>query len=110
MENNLTRKQKRHNERVGAEAKEVYTKLTAKFLEYFIYADSPTEQAIIDKMDELDRKWKVYCHQKHLKPEVYPIVNDYMTGVVKQYSEMNKKTEEGFGLVEPQTVQDGIPA
>jgi hypothetical protein len=96
MENNLTRKQKRHNERVNADAKEVYTKLTAKFLEFFIYSDSPDEEKIVAKMDEIDRKWKVYCHQKKLKPEVYSIVNDYMTNVIKQYSEMNKK--------------DGIPA
>lgn len=60
-------------------------------------------------MDELDRKWKVYCHQKNLNKDVYPIVNNYMTGVIKQYSEMNKK-EEGFGLVEPKKVSDGIPA
>ena len=93
MESNLTRKQKRFQERVSAEAKEVYTKLTAKFLEYFIYADSPTEESIVAKMDEFDRKWKVYCHQKNLNKEVYPIVNDYMVGVVKQYSEMNKKDE-----------------
>lgn len=96
MENNLNRKQKRHQERVSAEAKEVYTKLTAKFLEYFIYSDSPTEQAIIDKMDEFDRKWKVYCHQKNLNKEVYGIVNDYMTKVIKQYSEMNEKKEDGI--------------
>lgn len=97
MENNLTRKQKRIQERVSAEAKEVYTRVTSKFLEYFIYSDSPTEQAIIDKMDELDRKWKVYCHEKKLKPEAYQIVNDYMTKVIKQYSEMNEK-------------KDGVPA
>ena len=97
MENNLTRKQKRHNERVGEEAKEVYTKLTAKFLEFFIYSEGPDEQKIVDKMDEFDRKWKVYCHQKNLNKEVYPIVNDYMTKVIKQYSEMNEK-------------KDGIPA
>lgn len=93
MENNITRKQKRIQERVSAEAKETYTRLTAKFLEYFIYSDSPTEQSIIDKMDELDRKWKVYCHEKELNKEVYPIVNDYMTKVINQYSEMNEKKE-----------------
>lgn len=96
MENNLNRKQKRYQERVSAEAKEVYTKLTAKFLEFFIYADSPDEEKIVAKMDELDRKWKVYCNQKNLNKDVYPIVENYMQGVIKQYSEMNKK--------------DGIPA
>lgn len=93
MENNLKRKQKRYQERVSAEAKEVYTKLTSKFLEFFIYADSPDEKSIVDKMDEIDRKWKVYCHQKNLNKEVYPIVNDYMTKVIKQYSEMDKNEQ-----------------
>lgn len=96
MENNLSRKQKRHNERVGEEAKEVYTKLTAKFLEFFIYSDSPDEQKIVDKMDELSKKWRLYCKAKNLLPTVYQIVDQYMEGVIKQYSEMEKK--------------DGIPA
>lgn len=90
MENNLTRKQKRYQERVSIEAKEVYTKLTAKFLEFFIYADSPDEEKIVAKMDEIDRKWKVYCAQKKLNKEALPIVNDYMESVIKQYSEIKK--------------------
>lgn len=96
MENNITRNQKRHNERVSEEAKHVYTNLTAKFLEFFIYSDSPDEQKIVDKMDELSKKWRLYCKQKNLLPTIYPIVDQYMEGVIKQYSEMGKK--------------DGIPA
>lgn len=103
MENNLTRKQKRHNERVSADAKQVYTTLTAKFLEFFIYSDGPDEQKIVDKMDELSKKWRLYCKQKNLLPNIYPIVDQYMEGVIKQYSEMGKKEQA-------KTETDGIPA
>lgn len=106
MENNLTRKQKRHNERVGAEAKEVYTKLTAKFLEFFIYSEGPDEQKIVDKMDELSKKWRLYCKAKNLLPTVYPIVDQYMEGVIKQYSEMEKLDPE----LQLKKAESGIPA
>jgi len=84
MEN---KNQKRHAERVANEAKQVYTNLTARFLEFFIYSDEPHEQKIIDKMEEINIKWTIYCDRKKLNKEAYPIVKDYMDGVIKQYSE-----------------------
>lgn len=47
-------------------------------------------------MDELSKKWRLYCRQKSLLPGIYPIVDDYMKGVIKQYSEMDQKKEDGI--------------
>lgn len=33
---------------------------------------------------------------KNLLPGIYPIVDDYMKGVIKQYSEMDQKKEDGI--------------
>lgn len=97
MENKeLTRKQKRHQERVSEEAKAVYEQFCKRFLDFFIFSDSPTEESIKSKMDELSKKWRLYCKQKNLLLGIYPIVDDYMKGVIKQYSEMDQKKEDGI--------------
>ncbi len=57
-------------------------------------------------MDELSKKWRLYCKAKSLLPTVYPIVDQYMEGVIKQYSEMDKEKE----LTEAERVSNGIPA
>lgn len=97
MENKeLNRKQKRHQERVSEEAKAVYEQFCKRFLAFFIFSDSPTEESIKSKMDELSKKWRLYCKNKNLLPGIYPIVDDYMKGVIKQYSEMDQKKEDGI--------------
>lgn len=97
MENKeLTRKQKRHQERVSEEAKAVYEQFCKRFLDFFIFSDSPTEESIKAKMEELSKKWRLYCKNKNLLPGIYPIVDDYMKSVIKQYSEMDQKKEDGI--------------
>lgn len=91
----VSRKQKRHQERVSNEAKQAYEQLTKQFLDFFIFSDSPTEEKIVAKMEEISKKWRMYCQRKNLLPSVYPIVDQYMDGVIKQYSEMDKKQENG---------------
>lgn len=111
MENKqLNRRQKRYQERVSAEAKQAYEQLTKQFLDFFIFSDSPTEEKIVAKMEEISKKWRLYCQRKQLLPNAYPIIDQYMDGVIKQYSEMDKKKDEGFGIVEPIKVDDGLPS
>lgn len=104
---NLSRKQKRFNERRNEEANEVYKSLTSKFLEFFIYADASEEQKIVDKMDEISKKWRLYCERKSLSPNVYKMIDEYMEGVVKQYAEMNKKEEKKTESLRFDRIEDG---
>lgn len=107
---NINRKQKRYQERVSQEAKAVYEQFCKRFLDFFIFSDTPTEESIKAKMEELSKKWRLYCRNKNLLPGIYTIVDDYMKGVINQYSEMDKNKDEGFGIVEPKKVDDGIPS
>lgn len=91
----IDRKQKRLQERVSTEAKQAYEQLTKQFLDYFIFSESPTEESIKAKMEDISKRWRMYCQRKNLLPTVYPIVDDYMKGVIKQYSDMDKKEENG---------------
>lgn len=109
MDKELTRKQKRHQERVSEEAKEVYEQFCKRFLDFIIFSDSTTEEGVKAKMGDLSKKWRLYCKQKNLLPAIYTIVDDYMNSVLLQYSDMDQKKEEGFGIVEPKKVDDGIP-
>lgn len=95
---------------MSEEAKQVYEQLSKKFLDFVILDDYSTEDQVVAKMDELSKRWRLYCNRKALLPAAYPILDEYMAGLIKQYQEMDKKTEEGFGVTEPKVVDNGVPS
>lgn len=87
IEPKLSRSQRRLNERVN----NTYAELADKFITSFMASDDPEGQEIIDLMDRLSRKWRVYCKQVNLKQEAFSVLDGYMSSVVKDYLDMKVK-------------------
>jgi hypothetical protein len=97
----LTREQRRHMDRVEKEAKQVLSQLQERFLKRIMESDDPEGQDVIDFVDQIHAKWKLYCQQKRIMPEAHKLILDYCLDTLKQYSE-NKKSDKP---VEPETIQ-----
>lgn len=87
IEPKLSRSQRRLNDRVN----NTYSELADKFMNSFMASDNPEGQEIIDLMDRLSRKWRVYCKQVNLKSEAFSVLDSYMSSVIKDYLDMRVK-------------------
>lgn len=83
----LTREQRRKMERTNSDAKQVFDQLTEKFLKKIV-TEEQTEEQVKEYMSELSKKWRLYCKSKNLLPKAYTLLDDYMKGLLKQYSEI----------------------
>lgn len=82
----LTREQKRIMERANAEANAMHKRLVNQFAEVFMDND-PASDLVSDKQREVNAKWRVYCKNRDLTPEVYALVYTACDGIRKQFNQ-----------------------
>lgn len=70
----LTREQKRIMERANAEANAMHKRLVNQFAETFMDND-PNGEDVADKQKEVNAKWRVFCKNRNLLPEVHTLVD-----------------------------------
>lgn len=85
----LTREQRRVRERLNKEVSELIAKLVNQWYEFFLDND-PDSQVVKDKQKEVSAKWRMYCHRRHLKSEVFPLIDKSITQLMDEY----KKAKE----------------
>ena|SRR5690606_28560980 len=92
----LTRQERRRRDKINQEVQEAHRQLSDKFLNFFIECEEPEGQTVIDKMNQIDAQWRLFCNRKGLISKAYPLMNDYMEGVLKEYiqTKENGKGEE----------------
>ncbi len=81
----LTRAQKRANERLQEEEQATYNALTERFLEYFTQSEDPEGEAVQDKIKQISTQWRLYCQRKGLIPALFPMLDNYMDGLLRDY-------------------------
>lgn len=74
VEPKLNRQQKRMLERANEQANEMHRRLVNQFCEFFIDND-PASDGVTEKQKEVNAKWRMYCKNKNLTPEVFDIVD-----------------------------------
>ncbi len=81
----LSRHERRAQERLKAEVEEMYNTLTVKFLDYFTASDNPEGNDVQEKAKQIAAQWRLYCSRKNLIPTLYPIIDTYINGLMKEY-------------------------
>lgn len=82
----LTRDQKRRNERVTEEARKTYEAICERFLDFFTNVDDPTGPEVGEKAAGVSKQWRIYCQRKGLLAQAYPIVDEFIKGLITQYN------------------------
>jgi len=81
----LSRHERRAQERLKSDVEEMYNTLTVKFLDYFTASDNPEGQDVQEKAKQIAAQWRLYCSRKNLIRTLYPIVDTYINGLMKEY-------------------------
>jgi len=81
----LTRHQRRHQERVIQDAKNTFAMLTNKFFTYFTNSDDPLGYDVAEKRKSLNAIWKTYCHRARLINGASDKFNLYCDELVADY-------------------------
>jgi hypothetical protein len=81
----LNRAELRRRERVNSEVKEALSLISQKFLTFFMESDDPESQEVVDKMNQIDAKWRVFCKSKSLIPRAYTLAKEEMEGIIQEY-------------------------
>lgn len=90
----LSREQKRFQERIESEAKQMFNALANKFLNYFVTIDDPEGQAVQDKAKEMGAQWRIFCKAKSLAPEAYVMFDKYTERIMTDFLESKKQGGE----------------
>jgi hypothetical protein len=48
-------------------------------------ADEPEGELVKEKMKEFSKKWRLYCNRLKFTAKSYPLLDEYMNGVIDQY-------------------------
>lgn len=81
----ISRQERRRREKINQEVQEAHRQLSDKFLNFFIECENPEGQEVVDKMKQIDAQWRLFCRRKGLIAKAYPLMNDYMEGLLKEY-------------------------
>lgn len=84
QEQKLNRRQQRIVDRANAEANTMHKRLVNQFGEFFIDND-PDSDEVADKQEEVSAKWKMFCKNRGLLPEVLDLVNLSCNQIREQY-------------------------
>lgn len=90
----LSRRQKRFRDRLNDQVSEVSQFLGDAFLNFFTTASDPEGPAVVEKIDQIDRQWRIFCSQKRLQPSAYPHMRQYMESIVTTYIKMKEQKKE----------------
>lgn len=90
----LSRRQRRFRERLQDEVSEVSQYLGDAFLHFFTTAADPEGPAVVEKMDQIDRQWRIFCSTKRLQPAAYSHMKEYMSSLVTTYIKMKEQKTE----------------
>lgn len=90
----LSRRQRRFRERLQDQVSEVSQYLGDMFLHFFSTAADPESKEVTDKMQQIDRQWRIFCQEKRLQPQAYPHMKEYMNSVVQNYLRMKEAHNE----------------
>lgn len=98
----LNRQQKRMVERANNEANAMHKRLVNQFAEFFIDND-PDSDEVDAKQKEVNAKWRVFCKNRNLLPEVFGLVDLSCNKFREQFnSELNgDPLPEGPAQVNP---------
>lgn len=91
-EQKLNRQQRRIVERANDEANRMHARLVNQFAEFFIDND-PSSDAVIDKQADINAKWRMYCKNRNLLPEVFSLVDQSCNKFREQY--LSERNETG---------------
>jgi hypothetical protein len=90
----LTRQQRRSQERLKEEVQSTFKTMCDKFLDFFVSHDEPEGQEVIDKIKQMSTQWRLYCDRKKLIPTLYPVLDNYMDGLLQEYIQSKEKQPE----------------
>lgn len=80
----MTRLQKRATERANEEAKAVFEGLVKQYWDCF-FDNTPTDQIVIEKEQEVIAKWKMYHKRRKLLPVALEMVSEACKNIREDY-------------------------
>lgn len=83
----LSRREQRYRERVNQEVQSVISQLSDQFLNFLLSSENPEGQEVVEKMKDINAKWRVYCKRKNLIVKAYPVMELQMAQMAKEYLE-----------------------
>jgi hypothetical protein len=95
----MNRRQRRYNERVNAEVKQVIDELAEKFLKHVVTSDNPDGEETTEKVKQFSSQWRLYCKRKALVPKAYILMDEIMAGILNDYKNPVSLPEEN--IVQP---------
>jgi hypothetical protein len=92
-----TREQRHERDRINTEAAGVIKSLQDQFMNFFMEAEDPEGNEVVEKMKVIDAKWRVYCKRRNLIGKAYPVMNEFMEAALQEYlaEKQGKNEEEG---------------
>lgn len=99
----LTRQQRRTIERANDEANAMHRRLVNQFGEFFMDND-PASEEVTEKQKEVNAKWRVYCKNRNLTPEVFGLVDLACNQIREQFNnELNGEPKYPL-ITDPDTI------
>lgn len=83
----LSRREQRYRERVNQEVQSVISQLSDQFLNFLLSSENPEGNEVVEKMKDINAKWRVYCKRKNLIAKAYPVMELQMAQMAKEYLE-----------------------
>jgi hypothetical protein len=80
-----SRADRRRREQINTEAAQTIKTLSDQFMSFFIEAEDPEGNEVVEKMKSIDAKWRVYCKRRNLILSAYRVMSDFMEGAMKEY-------------------------
>jgi uncharacterized protein (DUF849 family) len=88
-----TREQRRYRERINQEAADVMKTLKDRFTDFFVTCENPEGEEVQEKIKQISAQWRTHCKRRNLIPAAYPVMDEYMDSVLKEYVDQKNLKE-----------------
>lgn len=83
-----SRFQRRLMEKINDQVNETHNFLAEKFLNYIITCDDPESDLVQEKAKQVSLQWRLFCKTKNLKPEAFPLMDEFCNSVIDEYKQL----------------------
>lgn len=86
----MSREERRRNEKIGEDAKAIFESIANKFMDAFTLSDDPEGPGIAEFGVQLSKQWRTYCKRKGLVTQLYGAVDAYVKSVHEDYAKIDE--------------------
>jgi len=84
-EQRIKEKNEQYLERLQKEATHTHNMMCARFTDFLILCDDPSEEILRERAKQLSAQWKMFCKQKNLKYTVLNLVGDFCDKTIAEF-------------------------